>query len=104
MLPAGGSNQHFPTAFHHAPLDFFSLELPRAIDHQGITQIHKLLTHGSIDTLTGSLITISLEQAQLEVRIGRSIFEADFFKYSFLATDCWIKSLWQFVSSHDILL
>ena len=70
MLPAGGTNQHFPTAFHPAPLDFFGLELPRAIDHQGIAQIHKLLTHGSIDTSMGSLITISLEQAQLEVGIG----------------------------------
>ena len=78
MLLAGGMNQHFPTAFQHAPLDFFGLELPHAIDHQGITQIHKLLTHGSIDTMTGSLINLSLEQAQLEVGIGYPIFEADF--------------------------
>ena len=70
MLPAGGTNRHFAMAFHHAPLDFFGLELPRAIDHQGIAQIHKLLTHGLIDTSMGSLITISLEQAQLEVGIS----------------------------------
>ena len=56
MLPAGGTNWHFPMAFHHAPLDFFGLELPRAIDHQGIAQIHKLLTHGSIDTWRVALL------------------------------------------------
>ena len=51
MLPVGGTNRHFPTAFRHAPLDFFGLELPQTIDHQGIAQIHKLLTHGSITPL-----------------------------------------------------
>ena len=80
------------------------MELPHAIDHQGIAQIHKLLTHGSIDTSSGSLITVSLEQTQLEVGLGHPIFDLDFPLYGFLTTDCWIKSLWSFVPAHHISL
>ena len=78
--------------------------MPHAIDHQGIAQIHKLLTHGSIDTSSGSLITVSLKQTQLEVGLGHPIFDLDFSLYGFLATDCWIKSLWSFASAHHISL
>lgn len=85
-------------------MDFFGLALPLVKDYQGIEQIKKLLTHGAITTPTGHFLRTSLESAQLEVGIGSPLFEANYDIYGFLLTDCWIKSLWQFVSRHKIQL
>lgn len=104
ILPSAGTNRHFPEVFCHAPVDFFGLSLPLVKDYQGIEQIKKLLVHGSVDTPTGHFLRTSLESAQLEVGIGTPILEADYEYYGFLLTDCWIKSLWRFVSAYGILL
>ena len=104
LLLAGGTNQHFPSTFRHAPLDFFGLDLPRISDSQGIAQIQKFLTHAAIPTPTGMLMNASLELAQVEVGTSWSIFDMEFNDYGFLLTDCWIKSLWAFSSTYSIQL
>ena len=63
-----------------------------------------VLTHGAIDTPTGSLLRASLEQAQLEVGLGIPFLETDFKVYGFLLTDCLWKSTWEFISKYKIRL
>jgi hypothetical protein len=63
-----------------------------------------VLTHGAIDTPTGSLLRASLEQAQLEVGLGIPFLDADFEEYGFLLTDCLWKAIWEFVSTYQISL
>jgi hypothetical protein len=56
---------------------------------QGIAHIGLILTHGAIDTPTGSLLRASLEQAQLKVGIGTSFLSEPFDTYGFfLLTEC----------------
>jgi hypothetical protein len=52
----------------------------------------------------GHFLCLSLELAQIEVGISSSIFNADFAIFGKLLTDCWIKSLWEFISTYNIVL
>jgi hypothetical protein len=71
---------------------------------QAIGQLHQALTHGAIDTTTGQLLCISLEQAQLEVGIGTLFLETSFDTYGFLLTNCWWKSVWEFIWKNKVNL
>lgn len=104
MLPSGGTNRSFPLVHRHAPHDLFGLALPTAKDTEFIGQIKTMLTHGAVPTHTGTFLNTSLEQAQLEVGIGTPLLEADYDKFGFLLTHCWLKVLWQRLWEHDIVL
>jgi hypothetical protein len=53
---------------------------------------------------TGTFLNTTLEQAQLEVEICTPLMEADYDKFGFLLTDCWLKVLWKQLWEHDIIL
>jgi len=99
-----GIARSFLHAFLHALLCFQGLHFPHVTIEQGVQQIGKMLTHGDTGSPTSKWLMLTLEQAQLEVGIGVPLMEAPFEQYGFLCTDCWIKSLWWFVSTYDILL
>jgi len=99
-----GIARSFPHAFFHAPLCIQGLNFPHVFTEQGIQQISKMLTHGDTGSPTSQWLMLTLEQAQLEVGIRVPLLEASFEQYGFLCTDCWIKVLWQFVSTYDISL
>ena len=72
---------------------------------QAIGQLTMVLQHGSIPTLPGELFIASLEQAQLEIGTSIPFLQAPFERYGFLLTkNCWIGSIWSFISKHDISL
>jgi hypothetical protein len=104
LLPKMGANCNYPLVYRHAPASLQGLEFPAIYLEQGIGQLHQVLTHGAIATTTGHLMRISLEQAQLEVGIGTPFLEASFADFGFLLTDCWWKSVWEFIWKHDITL
>lgn len=81
-----------------------SAALPNLYIEQAILWICLVLTHGAIDTPTGSLLRASLEQVQLEVGISTAFLSAPFESYGFLLTDCFWKSIWSFLSTQDITL
>jgi hypothetical protein len=72
ILPSLGACRNFPLVYRYAPASLNGLALPHPYVEQGIAHIGLILTHGAIDTPTGSLLRASLEQAQLEVGIGTS--------------------------------
>ena len=66
--------------------------------------IEKFQTHFGTSSITGKLLQVSMETAQLEVGVGRNLFQLDFDTYGDLLTDCWIKTLWKFCQSNNITL
>jgi len=104
ILPSLGACRNFPLIYRHAPASLQGLALPHAYVEQEISHLCMVLTHGAIDTPTGSLLRASLEQAQLEVGLGISFLETDFKVYGFLLTDCLWKSIWEFISKYKIRL
>jgi hypothetical protein len=102
LLPKLGANQNFPKVYRYAPASLQGMELPLIYIEQEIGHLCQVLTHGAIDTTTGSLMQISLEQGQLEVGISTPFLEASFESYGFLLTDIWWKTVWEFVWKHGI--
>lgn len=96
--------RRFPLSFRHAPLSLNGLNLPDLYIEQGIAQLRQVITHGAISSITGKLFRVSLELAQLEIGSGQPLFSTPFHIYGCLLTHCWIKSLWEFVSTHKIVL
>jgi hypothetical protein len=104
ILPSLGACRNYPTVYRHAPAALNGLALPHPHVEQGIAHVCLVLTHGAIDTPTGSLLRASLEQAQLEVGLGTSFLSAPFELYGFLLTDCLWSTIWRFISKHNIAL
>jgi hypothetical protein len=104
LLPKLGANRNFPHVYRYAPASLQGLELPLIYVEQEIGHLRQILTHGAINSTTGSLMRISLEQGQLEVGIGTPFLEASFDSYGFLLTDIWWKTVWEFIWKHGIRL
>ena len=105
LLPKLGVCRNFPKAYRHAPHTLQGLALPAPYIEQSIGQIQLILTHGSLASMTGKFFTSSLEQAQLEAGTGMPLLEAPFLLYGDYTTpNCWVRSLWEFLSKHNIKL
>jgi hypothetical protein len=104
LLPKLGANRNYPSVYRHAPASLQGLDIPLLYIEQEISHIRQVLTHGAIPTTTGTLMQISLEQAQLEVGLGVPFLETSFGFYGFLLTDIWWKAIWEFVWCNDITL
>lgn len=72
---------------------------------QGLLHIDKFANHIASNSITGKLLHVTLELAQLEVGIGRQIFSLDYYQFAecFLENS-WIKALWKFAHDHNITL
>ena len=64
--------------------------------------IKTLLHHGGRETMTGALLRSSMEYLHLEVGIGSPFFQDNYEVWSDLATDCWLKHVWQFQQDQSL--
>lgn len=104
LLPRMGSNRNLPCAIRHGPPHLLGLNLPDPFIYQGSKQVDTFIQLFGSATNEGKLLQISLEQLQLEVGIQAPVLSTDFTIYGFLATPCWLTSLWHFLSHYHITL
>ena len=104
LVPKLGANRGFPNAYRYAPHCFHGLALPAPYLSQGAEQVISIISCGTGSDMPGYLIQASLEQAQLEIGFGTQLFAVDYAQFGHLVTDCWIKSVWEFVSRAGIQL
>jgi hypothetical protein len=104
FLPKMGAVRTYPLAYRHAPASLQGLGFPLIYLEQAIGQLRQVLTHGAINTTTGQLLCISLEQTQLKVGIGTPFLEASFDTYGFLLTNCWWKFALEFTWKNNVKL
>ena len=57
--------------------------------------LNSLLQHYGTETPLGIYLTASLENMQIELGVQHCPFLYDFNKWGDLATDCWVKALWE---------
>jgi len=98
LLPKLGVVHSYPLSLWHAPASLFGLALPSVLWEQCIAALCLLLECGNGPSVAGSLLQASVEQAQLEVGSLTPFYQLPFQQYGFLLTDCWLKSLWRFLS------
>jgi len=93
-----------PGTLQHAPSSLYGLALPSILWEQGIVALCLLLECSNGPSMAGSLLQISVEQAQLEVGSLTPFYQLPFQQYGFLLTNCWLKSVWSFLSSAQLCL
>ena len=102
ILPSMGAMKSFPLVYRWALTKYFGLNLPHPYIKQGIGQAKLLLRHAEGTSEAGTLLRASYKQLQLEVGTDECLFQLSFAEFGFLATECWIKSLWEFLWKYDI--
>eukprot|EP00957_Ditylum_brightwellii_P044660 3385967-Ditylum_brightwellii.AAC.1 len=103
-LPIMGVERSFPSTMRFSPTTFFDQDFPHPRTENRLSKIAIWMRHSPSNTILGLWFRISYEYLILEINQPGCLFAVDFPKWSFLATECWIKDLWQFVWEHDITL
>ena len=103
-LPKSSISQNFPRDVLFGPLHDGGLGLHHIYYTQGAMHLEKFQCLYGSSSMTHDLLQVLLETAQLEVGIGRSIFQLEFDKYGHLLTECWVKHLWEFSQSNNIMI
>lgn len=67
-----------------------------------MAQVYKLLMHFGCRSAVGLKIQISWEYLVVELGVTVQLLQVSFRKNWFLATDCWLKSLWEKVTEYGI--
>jgi len=102
-MALAGYNISFPQAIISAPNKYYGLNLTDMYTEQGIQHLLAVLQYGhSLDDLTGRLIRGSLETMTLELGSAQNPFTQDYTELHSLATNLWIKTVWQFQHHHTI--
>ena len=92
VLPQCEIVRTFPRSITHVPLKYQGLAITSLYTSQNIQHIMTLLKFGGTRTVTGNLISQSLELLKLEIGLSRPLQDINFHKISHLATDTWTKS------------
>jgi len=104
LLPRLGVNQHYLLALCHTLVRYHGLGLLHPFWEQGVSALKLFLEFMNTSHPEQSLLQTSLEYLQLEVGISTPILQSDFNWWGSLATNCWLKNLWNFVSIVHIQL
>ena len=96
-------SRNFPHAVLYGPKHEKGMGFTNLFVQQGLSHISALQQYlNAPDNITGSFLRNSIESLKIELGVDHNIFTLDYNDYHHLATDCWIKQVWKFSSSHDI--
>ena len=102
-LPRAGINRHFPRDVLYGKVEKQGIGLKNLYLSQGIAHIVDIINHTWHGSLTGTLISQSLEQLRLETGINGNLFAMDYNKYKgCILTESWIQHTWKFASDFGI--
>ena len=102
ILPRMGCNRKIKKEWRTIPYEFLGVGLPNYSLEQLIAQTNLLLQHFSSGTLVGNLMKNTYEQLQLEIGLGGCAFGQNWKHYQGLATDGWMKSIWEGAAEHKV--
>jgi hypothetical protein len=103
-LPAMSICRNFPIAIVFSSTKYAGMGIKHLHTLQEISRLKDILHHTYANTTTGNLYRTSFEYLILEVGMGTDLTAINYNKYSVLATDCLIKSTWEFIYQHSITI
>ena len=71
---------------------------------QGILKLWIAIAHGDAPTITGCSLRAVLSLHTIELGLPGSLFQQNYSKFGHLASNSWLKHLWNFCSETDIHL
>ena len=105
FLPNAGVNRYISRDLLYAGLEKQGLGLNNPFITQGLSHVADVMDHQWKKTMTGHLITESLEHMRLEIGCNMDILMEKCEKYEALVlTKSWIQNTWQFMSQYGIQL
>ena len=104
LLAKARISRSFPSDALYGPSSEGGLNLNHLYVTQGLLHLEKFVRFLGSDSVTGNLLTVTMELCILESGIGRNLFQLDYNKYDMLLSPSWIKSLWKFSSEYGITI
>ena len=104
LLAKARIRKPIPSNALYGPVSEGGLVLNHLYVTQGLMYLEKFVRFLGSDTVTGKLLTVTLELSILEVGIGCNLFQLEYNKFRMLLSDSWLKSLWEFLSQYGITI
>lgn len=104
LLPKLGCNRNFPLLLRYNASYLLGLDLRDPHVEQSFKKLEILITYGGVDRMTGKFLQTSIEHHILELGSFTPFFSIPYKTHHFLATPTWLTVLWEFISTHDIIL
>jgi hypothetical protein len=101
-LPKVELSRKFPSKVLYGPKIYQGLGIMHPYYNQELSHISPCLYEGERPTITGELIRASLEQLQVEIGLPGYLLQQDYSKLESLATECWLKTVWEFAWTNEI--
>jgi hypothetical protein len=101
-LPKIELARNFPSKVLYGPKKFQGMGIMHPFYSQEMSHLALCLHEGESATITGELLRASMEQLQLELGLPGSLLQLDYSVLNDLATNCWLKTVWNFAWTHEI--
>ena len=101
-LPKIELARNFPSKVLYGPKKFQGMGIMHPFYSQEMSHLALCLYEGERETITGELLQALMEQLQLELGLPGSLLQLDYSVLNDLATDCWLKTVWNFAWTHEI--
>ena len=103
-LPKCGIVRTFPKSYRDLPSTFQGLGLPNLYLEQEVGKLMQFITFAYTDSVVWKQMELGLEILQVRIGTQTIIFDYDYDQFAALCPDCWIKSLWKFLSKMKLKL
>ena len=90
--------------WRYIPSSHGGMELRNLTAEATAASLNLFLQHYGTDTSLGTYLTTTIENLQLELGVTGCPFQYDYGVWSGLATDSWVKSLWERIDNFDLSL
>jgi hypothetical protein len=101
-LPKANIERHFPRAVLYGPIELQGFGVMHPWHHQELLHLITLIDQLISNSLTGQLLTVSLEQMILEVGLPGCVFDYPYEPFQELITGSWIQTIWAYIDEFGI--
>jgi hypothetical protein len=101
-LPRSGIARSFPRAVLYGPKSLQDFGIMHPWHHQELTHLITCVQQVTHISISGSLISTSLEQLRLEAGLPGFLTDHDYSTVHRMLTSCWLQDLWYFCDRFKI--
>ena len=97
-----GICKNITTEWRYLPVCYRGMGLNNLTIEARTACLNAFLQHYGTDTSIGIYLTASIENLQLEMGVAGCPFDYNYVTWNKLATDSWVKSLWEQIQKLDL--
>ena len=101
-LPKCGIVRTFPITHRHLPSQYQGLNLPLLYLEQEIGKLNAILNFGHTESVVWAQLSLGFEHIQVHLGLKDILLNYEYETFCDLCPDCWIKTVWKFMSNHNL--